>query len=224
MRVAHGLIALAIGASFLAGQAIGGASMFIHPTSTPYATSTPYTVQDAYTPRPTLTPIVWPTATEYPPIYITETPVPTDTETPTPTPTVIPCVIVSGDFNTSTGWTVTGYVSFVSGFAVFSRGNTPVTGVVSQSCDTQSGARYDLHYRTYQDGSCPGGAARGNAEVIDDATGSLIASQVNVSAGIHVLPFVASSRIRLRFTDRTPNTWSCDWWLDDVSVSIASTP
>lgn len=129
-------------------------------------------------------------------------------------------LINNGDLNQgATGWTLAGNVSASGGRLTYSSGDTPITGVASQVCQTEAGSQYNLRYTVGRNGSCAVATARVNVEVRDTVTNALIASQLSPAAATYNLSFTARGTTTVRFVDQTVNTTGCDVTVDNISLS-----
>jgi len=137
-------------------------------------------------------------------------------------PGVTQPLVVNGDFlQGNVGWILAGNVVVTGGQAVFSGGDTPITGVLSQVCATEAGCEYNLRYNVGFVGAGPG-MPRLLVEIRDDATNALIVpAQLSVGqpAATYNVRFTARGQTRLVFIDNTTNTTNKDCTLDNVSLS-----
>lgn len=132
------------------------------------------------------------------------------------------------DFNAG-GWTITGNVSLGSmaqcgrSAANFSGGNATPNGILSQTVTTRTGDTLRLTMRYGGTSICPS-PARADVEFYDVNTGTQIFSQrlsnrTLCSYRTFTTTIVAPSpNIELRITDRTPNSTSCDFNIDNTSL------
>lgn len=132
---------------------------------------------------------------------------------------VIPHV-VNGYLFGNTSWTLTGNVTVGANQLIYSSGDTPINGVASQDINTLiRGTEYELIFSTTKAGTCAASTAKVLCEVIDINTNQVIASAVyDATVANRSLSFLVQGPTRIRFTDQTVNTVSCDMYISNIMI------
>ncbi|WP_345193225.1 Ig-like domain-containing protein [Kistimonas scapharcae] len=134
-------------------------------------------------------------------------------------------LISNGGFNTSNGWNLSGSSTVISDSLVFSAAEAPVNGVAEQTFTIHPDVNYSLNldYRSWNTNP-----VAGRIEVIDSATGTVLATQdVDTNSSNYQqlnLSFtgIASGNAILRITDTSGTTVSSDLVFDNISIQAVS--